>query len=121
MLGNLIGPEIKELIDERNFAALRAAFEEWAPADVAECISELPSNERAVIFRILPHAQATDVFEYLDSDAQHAVLKAMGDSDAARILNDMSRDDRTALLEELPGAAVQQMIQVLTPAEKAVA
>ena len=121
MLGNLIGPEIKELIDERNFTALRAAFEDWAPADIAECITELPSDEQAVIFRILPHDQATDVFEYLDVDAQHVVLKAMGDSAAARILNDMSRDDRTALLEELPGAAVQQMIQLLSPEEKAVA
>jgi len=121
MLGNLIGPEIKELIDERNFTALRSAFEAWAPADVAECITELPANEQAVIFRILPHAQSTDVFEYLDSDAQHVVLKAMGDVEAARILNDMSRDDRTALLEELPGAAVQQMIQLLSPEEKKVA
>ena len=121
MLGNLIGPEIKELIEERNFAALRAAFEDWAPADIAECITELPANEQAVIFRILSHAQSTDVFEYFEPEAQQVVLKAMGDVEAARILNDMSRDDRTALLEELPGAAVQQMIQLLSPEEKAVA
>ena len=37
MLGNLIGPEIRELIAERNFSALRAAFVDWSPADVAEC------------------------------------------------------------------------------------
>src|SRR4029077_11221746 len=53
MLGNLIGPEIKELIDERNFAALREAFTDWSPADVAECITELPEEEQAVVFRLL--------------------------------------------------------------------
>jgi magnesium transporter len=121
MLGNLIGPEIKELIDERNFAALRAAFEDWAPADVAECITDLREEEQAIVFRLLPHAQATDVFEYLDPDAQHSVLKAMGHAEAAGILNDMSPDDRTALLEELPGAAVVQLIQLLSPEEKAIA
>ena len=121
MLGNLIGPEIKELIAERNFSALREAFVDWSPADVAECITELPEDEQAVVFRLLPHAQATDVFEYLDSDAQHVVLKAMGHAEAARILNDMSADDRTALLEELPGAAVVQLIQLLSPEEKAIA
>jgi len=121
MLGNLIGPEIKELIQERNFAALRAAFEDWAPADVAECITELPEEEQAVVFRLLPHVQATEVFEYLDADAQQVVLKAMGQTEAARILNEMSPDDRTALLEELPGAAVVQLIQLLSPEEKAVA
>ncbi len=121
MLGNLIGPEIRELIEERNFSALRAAFEDWSPADVAECITELPDDEQAIVFRLLPHAQATDVFEYLEPDAQQVVLKAMGHAEAARILNDMSPDDRTALLEELPGAAVVQLIQLLSPEEKAVA
>ncbi len=121
MLGNLIGPEIKELITERNFSALREAFIDWAPADVAETITELPEEEQAIVFRLLPHAQATEVMEYLDSDAQQTVLKAMGHVEAARILNDMSADDRTALLEELPGAAVAQMLQLLSPEEKAIA
>jgi magnesium transporter len=121
MLGNLIGPEIKELIDERNFAALREAFRDWAPADVAECLTELPEEEQAVVFRLLPHAPATEVFEYLEPEAQEKILKAMGHMEAARILNDMSPDDRTALLEELPGAAVAQMLQLLSPEEKAVA
>jgi magnesium transporter len=121
MLGNLIGPEIKELITERNFSALREAFIDWAPADVAECITELPDEEQAIVFRLLPHAQATEVLEYLDSDAQQTVLKAMGTADAARILNDMSADDRTALLEELPGAAVAQLLHLLSPEEKAIA
>jgi magnesium transporter len=121
MLGNLIGPEIKELIEERNFAALREAFRDWAPADIAECLTELPEDEQAVVFRLLPHSLATCVFEYLAAEAQEKVLKAMGHADAARILNDMSPDDRTALLEELPGAAVVQLIHLLSPEEKAVA
>ena len=121
MLGNLIGPEIKELIAARNFAALREAFADWSPADIAECITDLGVEEQAIVFRLLPHVLAGDVFEYLDADTQHSVLKAMGTVDAARILNDMSPDDRTALLEELPGAAVAQLLQLLSPEEKAIA
>ena len=121
MLGNLIGPEIKELIEARNFAALREAFADWSPADIAECITDLPEEEQAIVFRLLPHVLAGDVFEYLDADTQHSVLKAMGTVDAARILNDMSPDDRTALLEELPGAAVAQLLQLLSPEEKSIA
>ena len=121
MLGNLIGPELKELIASRNFAALREAFADWSPADLAECITDLGEEEQAVLFRLLSHVQATAVFAYLDADAQQKVLKAMGNVDAAKILNDMSPDDRTALLEELPGAAVVQLLQLLSPEEKAVA
>src|SRR5204863_243313 len=37
------------------------------------------------------------------------------------ILNEMSPDDRTALLEELPSAAARQLIRLLTPEERHVA
>ncbi|MDB6175826.1 MAG: Mg2+ transporter MgtE [Chthoniobacteraceae bacterium] len=121
MLGNLIGPELKELIEARNFTALREVLGEFSPADIAELITDLRDEDQAVVFRILPHALATDVLEYLEPDVQHATLKAMGREDAARILNDMSPDDRTALLEELPGAAVAQLLTLLSPDERAVA
>ncbi len=121
VLGNLIGPELKELIAERNFFALREAFIDWSPADIAECIVDLAPEEQAVVFRLLPHRLAAEVFEYLGTDAQHCLLKAMGTRDAARVLNDMRPDDRTALLEELPSAAVVQLLQLLSPEEKATA
>ena len=121
MIGKLIGPEINELIEARNFSALREVLAGFSPADVAEILTELPEEDQAVAFRLLPHDQATDVLEYLDADAQHVVLKAMGREDAARILNDMSPDDRTALLEELPGAAVAQLLTLLSPSERSVA
>ncbi len=121
MLGNLLGPEIKELIEARNFTGLHEVLVDFAPVDVAELITDLPDEDQAVVFRLLPHDEATEVLEYLDPDAQHVVLKAMGREDAARILNDMSPDDRTALLEELPGAAVAQLLTLLSPEERAVA
>src|SRR5438132_491980 len=37
------------------------------------------------------------------------------------ILNEMSPDDRTALLEELPSAAARQLIRLLTPEERQIA
>ena len=121
MIGNLIGPEIKELIDSRNFSALREVLAGFSPADLAELLTDVPEEDQAIVFRLLPHDQATEVLEYLEPDAQHAVIHAMGREAAAKILNDMSPDDRTALLEELPGAAVAQLLTLLSPEERAVA
>jgi magnesium transporter len=121
MIGHLLGPEIQNMIEARNFGALREVLVDFSPADVAEIITELPEQDQAVVFRLLPRGQATDAFEYLEPDAQAALLRAMGTSDAARILNDMSADDRTALLEELPGAAVAQLLTLLSPEEKQIA
>ena len=121
MIGNLIGPEIKELIDSRNFSALREVLAGFSPADLAELLTDVPEEDQAIVFRLLPHDQATEVLEYLEPDAQHAVIHAMGREAAAKILNDMSPDDRTALLEELPGAAVAQLLTLLSPEERTVA
>jgi magnesium transporter len=121
MIGHLLGPEIQSLIEARNFAGLREAFADFTPADIAEVLTELPEQDRVVVFRLLPHGQAADVFEYLEPDAQETLLKAMGTVESARILNEMSPDDRTALLEELPGNVVAQLLQLLSPEEKQVA
>src|SRR5450755_2169033 len=121
MVGKLLAPEIKSLIDARNFVALRELFEEWPPADVAEVILDLPDDEQVIIFRVLPAAMAADVFEYIGIEEQQKLLHAMAHEQVVGILNEMSPDDRTALLEELPSAAARQLIKLLTPEERHVA
>src|SRR4029453_2541388 len=49
------------------------------------------------------------------------LLRAMAHEQVVGILNEMSPDDRTALLEELPSAAARQFIWLLTPEERRVA
>ena len=121
MVGKLLAPEIKSLIDVRNFGALRELFREWPPADVAEVILDLPEDEQVIIFRVLPAALAADVFEYIGIEEQQKLLRAMAHEQVVAILNEMSPDDRTALLEELPSAAARQLIRLLTPEERHVA
>src|SRR5438132_2069300 len=121
MVGNLLAPEIKNMIDARNFGALRELFREWPPADVAEVILDLPEDEQVIIFRVLPAALAADVFEYIGVEEQQKLLRAMAHEQVVAILNEMSPDDRTALLEELPSAAARQLIRLLTPEERHVA
>jgi magnesium transporter len=109
------------MIDARNFGALRELFREWPPADVAEVILDLPEDEQVIIFRVLPAALAADVFEYIGVEEQQKLLRAMAHEQVVAILNEMSPDDRTALLEELPSAAARQLIRLLTPEERRVA
>src|SRR5256714_1408617 len=121
MVGKILLPEIRDLIADRNFGGLREIFREWAPADVAEVILDLAEDEQVIIFRLLPNALAADVFEYLDVEAQQQLLRAMAHEQVVAILNEMSPDDRTALLEEMPSAAARQLIKLLTPDERRIA
>lgn len=121
MLSQLLQPEIRALLDARDLGTLKEVLSEWTPADIAELITDLPEPEQTLIFRILPRDLAADVFEYIDFDMQEHLLKGFGSEEVAAILNEMSPDDRTALLEELPGSAARQMITLLSPEERKIA
>jgi magnesium transporter len=121
VVGNILAPEIKTMIDARDFGGLRELFREWPPADVADVILDLPDDEQVIIFRVLPAALAADVFEYIGIEEQQKLLRAMAHEQVVSILNEMSPDDRTALLEEMPSVAARQLIRLLTPEERRVA
>ncbi len=118
MLGKLLQPEIQELIESRQFGQLRGAMAELHPGDIADLLSDLDPGGQAVVFRLLPVGMAADTFEFMDLDAQKALLHSLGREDVARVLNEMSPDDRTALLEELPGPLVKGLLDLLTPEER---
>jgi len=121
MIGNLLQPELLELIRKRDFNQLREILREFAAPDLAEIFVDLKPDDEAVLLRVLPHDLAAEVFEYLPVEDQEKMLLALGTEDVARILNDISPDDRTALLEELPSKVTQKLIALLNPEQRKIA
>lgn len=121
MIGKTIQPEIAALIQSRDFVTLREILVDFLIPDLAELIGDMDERDQAVLFRLLPKQTAAETFEYLDRDTQKSLLKALAQGEVAAILNDMHPDDRTALLEELPGAIVKELVALLTPEERKVA
>lgn len=121
MIGNLLQPELVELIAKRDFAQLRSILCDFPPADIAEIFFDLKPDDEAVLLRILPNDIAALVFEHLPVDDQEKMLHALGTEKVAQILNDIAPDDRTALLEELPSAAIQKLLALLQPEERKIA
>jgi magnesium transporter len=121
MLGQLIGPDIVELIRSRQFGEVRQALASLTPDLVAELFSEMPPQEVGVLFRILPREMAADIFEYMPLEAQEAFLHSLGQEQVAAVLNEMAPDDRTALLEELPGTVTQRLLALLSSEERRIA
>src|SRR5947199_354367 len=76
------------------------------------------ANDPVIAFRILPRRIAAAVFEYMPASAQNALVKAMGQEEVAALLNQMSPDDRTWFLSELPANVTKQLLTLLTPEER---
>lgn len=121
VIGNLLRPELDELIDKRDFSQLRTILAGFPPADIAEILADLEPPRRALLLRILPKEVAGHAFEHLTVLAQERTLEQLGEAEVAEILNALPADDRTALLEELPSRMTQRLLGLLTPEKRRVA
>lgn len=113
----LIQPEIVELVREGAYSELRSALKGIPPADVADIISSLEPDQRAVCFRFLPRDDAGEVFAYLEAEMQEELVLKLGDA-ALRVVEGMDPDDRVRLLDELPAEVAQRLIASLPPEER---
>jgi len=112
---------LEEAIRIRDFVGLRDAADKLPPAEIANLFGKLSGEQQAPLFRVLPRKLAASTFEYLPLYEQEELLKALGQEEVAAILNEMSDDDRTKLLEELPAAVTRRMLALLDEKERAIA
>ncbi len=111
--------QFRELIEARDFQQLRSVLVQFDAPTLADLIWELEPADRAVVFRLLPHDLADEVFAYFDTEREQALMEDLTDEEVRRLLTSMKPDDRTSLLEELPGLATQRLLNLLSPADLA--
>ncbi len=111
---------ITALIQEGEFFKLKQLLRALQPAELVRIIEAEEEREQLIIFRLLPLQLATEVFEYLDLEEQRHFLDNLAQDKMADILNEMSPDDRTALLEFLPANFVAELVQSLSEEERKV-
>jgi len=63
VIGNLLQPELVELIQKRDFGALREILCGFPAPELAEIFTDLKADDEAVLLRILPRQLAAEVFE----------------------------------------------------------
>ncbi len=118
MLKELLLPEIKELIDAKDWRTLKQAIADWPTPDIADLLESLHEADRVILFRLLPRQQAAEVFAEFEPDKQHQLLQRLTNEQVKALLEEVSPDDRTELFEELPGKVTQQLINLLSPEER---
>lgn len=119
VVNQLLKPEIQSLLAERDIHALRDVLTEWHPSEISALIDELPDHDDAVIFRVLPRRLSAAVFEYLSSEKQRMLVRALATEQErlSDLLNSLAPDDRTAFFGELPGEVTQRLLGLLNPRE----
>lgn len=120
MVEKVILPDVLELIDNKQFDALKSVVSDLFPQDIAELIEDMENGNKGILFRLLPKDLAIEVFEHLAHPEQEDLLLSFSNTRIKEILEEMSPDDRTTLLEELPAKIVKKWIALLSPEDRAI-
>ncbi|GAB64288.1 MAG: magnesium transporter [Candidatus Jettenia sp.] len=111
-------PEIKELIETKDFKGLRDFLRERHPADIVDILRELNPTERVMSFRLLDKNKISEVFALFEPIEQEELLKQFTEQHAREILIQMQPDDRTQLFDELPAYVVERLLKLLPSLER---
>lgn len=117
-LRQLVQSELKILLEEGYLEAAKTVLMPVQPADIAEAIEGLPEAMVAIAFRLLPKDRAIEVYEYLDSMVQQALIEDFKRQDVLDIVDKMSPDDRAKLFDELPAKVVRRLLADLSPQQR---
>lgn len=102
-----------------NLTAVSQALAPLNTSETLEQLERLNTIERAVAYRTLPKGRAIEVFERLDAAVQADLLTGLQEADVAYVFEQLSPDDRVALMDELPASVANRLISGLDEKERA--
>jgi magnesium transporter len=114
----LLVPDLRELIQSGEVAALREFTENQHPGLTAELIEDLEAEDGDTLFHMLLPRHRAEVLSYLDRESQIRIVEAMPPKEAAELLHLMSHDERADLVNRLDEEFVDRVLPHLAQAER---
>ncbi|MBR1864694.1 MAG: magnesium transporter [Ruminococcus sp.] len=109
--------KVLDLLEERNFKAIRELFRDMNEADVAALLQrfyddgDIEGHQHIVLFRLLNKDVAADVFAYMDSDMQKLLIESFTDNELREVIDDLYVDDTVDIIEEMPANVVSRILR----------
>ena len=114
----LVRSQLELLLESGNLQGAKSLLIPVQPVDIAEAIEGLPESSQLIAFRLLSKAEAIEVYEYLNTDVQQALIQEFKRQEVLDIVDKMSPDDRARMFDELPAKIVRRLLSQLSPNER---
>lgn len=102
-------------MENKEYIVVRDELLKWKDADVAEVIEEVMDevslDAAIILFRMLPKDVSADVFAYLPTEDQLAIIRGITDREISYIIQELDFDDKIDVLEELPANLVDKILE----------
>jgi magnesium transporter len=120
MTNPLFGPEVRWMLEEDNLPGLKAFCESVHPSTVAETLSEEDFSVE-LVWKVLGQTgireQAT-IFEYFPASWQLKLVEGTGRPQMAKLIEQMSHDDRVDLLRRLSPRVAEGLLRLVDEADR---
>ena len=106
---------LSKLLQEKRYAAIRDVLATMNPADIAAVFNEVQSEQRPLLFRLLPKELAAETFVEMDPDTQEQLIHGFSDSALHEVVDELYVDDAVDIVEEMPANVVKRILAQVSP------
>jgi len=110
--------ELDDLLESGDLELIDRWLAQAGVVQIADELSRLPREQRAVPFRLLGKDRALEVFELLDPSLQQELLEGLRDTNVRQLFEGLDPDDRARLTEEMPAKVARRLLAGLSPNER---
>ena len=106
---------LSKLLQEKRYAAIRDVLATMNPADIAAVFNEVQSEQRPLLFRLLPKELAAETFVEMDPETQEQLIHGFSDSELHEVVDELYVDDAVDIVEEMPANVVKRILAQVSP------
>lgn len=110
--------EIKELLENKKYSALKNELKETNSADIPALFEDLDKEHAVKLFRILSKEQAGEAFSYMEPYMKEKLIQDLTDAELKSIMNELFMDDTVDLIEEMPSNVVKKILKVVNKEDR---
>ena len=107
--------KVEDLLQRKQYAALRDLLLPMEPADIASLLEESGEENMPLLYRLLPKELAAEVFVELEADSQEMLINGFSNNELREVLDELYLDDVADIVEEMPATVVIRILDKATP------
>ncbi len=118
MFGELLLPELREMLEQGDTAGLREFLEALHPATSTEVLENVSAEDVWRVLATAPFERQAEVFGYFQPAFQTKLVENVERSHLSKLIETMAHDDRVDLLERMDPDHVEALLPLMAQAER---
>jgi magnesium transporter len=106
---------IERMIEEKAFPGLEKFLHSLHPADLADLLEHLESEERLSVFALLTPESSGQVLTQISPPMQESLTNELDNQRLTQVLNELNSDDATDIFRHLPRERAEDIISQVKP------